>query len=233
MRKTSVILTVLFVLASTLTAAEDDPAAIVYEELTAATSNSWGKAISDFQAAANSKMRTLAEMRTAAAVASREKWLIWLMLSPVSTNDYRAYKAWVGEKSSWLFGAGRSFRSLQYTNLWLSAAAAIGEIRQNSQTPADLLARARQEHLLRCQEVRADGQVVVTTGLPDWYYEEVAHLSDQESAAAMMISALIVHFAGNGMVQMPERTRWQVYSNIVERAHLNEDESDRLRKAMQ
>lgn len=202
------------------------------ERLMEGTTNSWGKSIDDFRVVANSNMSVLAKMKTAEATAERETWLVCLMSLAIPTNTYDGYKAWISEKASWLFGAGRSFGEPKNTNLWLSAAAEIGRIRHGMTTREALRARVHAECLQQEHAVRDDGRVFISTSFPDWYFDESAHLTDQEYAIETMFSALIEHFAKRGMTRVPLSSRWNLYTNIVEKANLNESECRRLRDAI-
>ena len=202
------------------------------EHLMATTTNSWGRSIVDFQTAANSNMAVLARMKTTEATEGREAWLVHLMSLAVPTNTHAEYKVWLSEKASWLFGAGRSFGGPQNTNLWLSAAAAMGRIRHEMTTREELLARAHAECLRQERSAFDEGRIFIATSLPDWYFDESAHLMDQECAVEKMLSALIEHFAKRGMTRIPLQSRLDLYTNIVEKAILNESECRRLRDAI-
>lgn len=209
-----------------------EEASVCIDRLAISTTNSWGRSIDDFRAAANSNMTVLAQMRMTDAEVGRENWLISLMSLPVPTNSYVEYRLWISEKSSWLFGAGRSFGRAENTNLWLSAASAIGSVRQEMKTRESLLERVRAESVLQEQTACAEGRIAVSTGFPDWYFDEVSHLIDQEKAIETMLSALIEHFAKRGMRHIPAQLRWHLYADIVEKASLNASECQRLRDAI-
>ena len=101
---------------------ETNDAENVFCDLMMQTTNSWGRDVEVFRAAANAGMRTLSNIPGKAGEPHRLLWLTTVVRLQSPTNTCDEYLTWQDEKGKWLFGLGHKYRSSSCSNLWLAVA---------------------------------------------------------------------------------------------------------------
>ena len=192
----------------------------------------WGVSQRAFNASVTSNMAELALINTEASRAARAEWLETLLALPVSTNDYQRYRLWMNEKVQWTSGCARRFLEPSYTNIWTKTADLLQVIKQNSVGQGELLQRVAADNLSEHLHARSSGPVVVSSGMPDWYWRETDHMAHCQQFAEVVRMVVVDQYGSRGIPRLPSDVRWSFYSNFVERACLDEGDRAKIRKAI-
>lgn len=192
----------------------------------------WGVSQSAFNASVASNMAELALINTEDSRAARAAWLDTLLSLHVSTNDYRHYRLWMNEKVQWTSGCARRFLEPANTNIWAKTADLLHVIRQDSVGHGELLQRVAADNLLEHVQATGNGLVVVSSGMPDWYWREVDHLAHCQQFAEVVRMVVVDQYGSRGIPRLPADVRWSFYSNFVERAGLDEGDRAKIRNAI-
>ena len=206
---------------------ETNDAENAFCDLMMQTTNSWGRDVEVFRAAANAGMRTLSNIPGKAGEPHRLLWLTTVVRLQSPTNTCDEYLTWQDEKGKWLFGLGHKYRSSSCSNLWLAVA---DELRcQRIAIPTEESIRNRYRD---AGSQPAYGAVSVWSGLPDAYYEEMRWRTARLDAASTLASLLVNCYGCQVLPLLPMGERMPIYSNLVERAGLSESEAERIRQRL-
>lgn len=205
----------------------------VFTRLMEETSNSWNVSQMAFNASATSNMAELASMNTHSSTVARAIWLESMLNFTVTTNDYRNYSLWMNEKVQWASGCARRFVDVEYTNLWLRVAHLLHDLKSGMRSNEDLLRVVADESWSNAANAANTNAVLVSIGMPSWYWREVDHMATRRQFAEIVRVAIVERFGSRGIPRLPLNERWSFYSNFVERACLDEKDRAEIRRAIE
>ena len=206
---------------------------VVFTRLMEETSNSWNVSQMAFNASATSNMAELASMNTHSSTVARAIWLESMLNFTVPTNDYRNYSLWMNEKVQWASGCARRFVDVDYTNLWLRVADLLCDLKTGTRSNEDLLRVLADEDGCNAADATNTNTVVVSSGMPSWYWREIDYISTRQQFAEIVRVAIVERFGSRGIPRLPQNERWSFYSNFVERACLDENDRAEIRRAIE
>lgn len=214
------------------TFAEPSSEQVILDRLFEQTSNAWCVAKQDFDTASSTNMLALRMLGTIESEAARGEWISSMLRWQVSTNDIRAYRVWMNAKSFWLSGCARRFLDPSHTNVWLSAADLLGELRSEMVDVDELQHSAVRRIWQEVSNSNDMGRVVIATGAPEWLLRAVDHQNDVRACSSVVSEAVIEQFGRKGIPKMAQESRLGFFSNFVERARLRQDEVETIRSAI-
>lgn len=190
------------------------------------STNLWNVSIRQYVCCVESNVAALAVSEGDLLTTTLQNWYIPMLSLPSCTNDSLAYSAWQGVKERCVFKYGRLFVGSEsgLTNVWIATAGLLGETR------AKMMSR---------QELQSAVQSIVhqpgTTPLAEKrgrVYDIATEQSANEGLSAVLCDVVVNTYGKRGIAQLPSAIRMQVYSNLVERACLTEDETLRILNAL-
>ena len=197
----------------------------VFADLMANTTNYWGRDVVAFREAARSGMTMLRLAENRSGEPYRMSWLTTLLGLKAPTNTCEVYRTWLEERGKWMYGLIGGFQTASCTNLWFAVADELRCLRYGIPSEESIMNRYRNELLSA-----APGEVLVSSGMPEGFYNEMDMRTARMDAASTMVSLVVDCYGCRGLPLLSEDVRLVVFSNLVQRAGLTEGEAARLRR---
>ena len=190
-----------------------------------ASTNYWGRDVEAYKAQVATNSRALARLGTPESFRVRRDYYETLMDFQIPTNDVRAYRQWIEIWARKLSAFGVGTLSADSTNLWMRHAALCAELRTAARSHQAIVEEARQRFPAR------EGDMSNLGPMKRWIWQECDRDTARQTAAGLLVDGL-VEMGSKGIPMLPAEERWQFYTNLVERAGLEEGRRSEIRAAI-
>ena len=190
-----------------------------------ASTNYWGRDVEAYKAQVATNSRALARLGTPESFRVRRDYYETLMDFQIPTNDVRVYRQWIEIWARKMSAFGVGTLSADSTNLWMRHAALCAELRTAARSHQAIVEEARQRFPAR------EGEMSNLGPMKKWIWQECDRDTARQTAASLLVDGL-VEIGSKGIPMLPAEERWQFYTNLVERAGLEEGRRSEIRAAI-
>ena len=190
-----------------------------------ASTNYWGRDVEAYKAQVATNSRALARLGTPESFRVRRDYYETLMDFQIPTNDVRVYRQWIEIWARKMSAFGVGTLSADSTNLWMRHAALCAELRTAARSHQAIVEEARQRFPAR------EGDMGNLGPMKKWIWQECDRDTARQTAASLLVEGL-VEIGSKGIPMLPAEERWQFYTNLVERAGLEEGCRSEIRAAI-
>lgn len=188
--------------------------------------NCWGRNPDLFSLQATSNAIALAKVGTADARHAIQDWCGVVLKLPVCTNDVETYRTWLVKKADCIKSCTNYVLDGRCTNLWMDIATFYADIGSSMLGYDEIVAMSRKKFSRRTVDMENE------TAMKLWVWEQSALMSARQQSLDRL-RGTIVKIGERGILTLDREIQWCFYSNFVNRAHLQDSERGRIRRAIE